>query len=73
MTRSIRSYWTEPVLCWSIFSRHIPASLAFAIRALTAAAEPPFSDIAFVQAASASAIKLSIVTFALAAASAVAC
>ena len=34
-----------PVLCWSTFSRHMPASLAFAVSALTAAAEPPFSDI----------------------------
>jgi hypothetical protein len=29
---------TVPVLCWSIFSRHRPASLAFAVIALTAAA-----------------------------------
>ena len=52
-----------PVLCWSSFSRHMPASLAFAVRALTAAAAPPFSDIALARAASASAIKLSIVTY----------
>src|SRR5262249_13880638 len=51
----------------------LPASLALAVSALTAAAEPPFSDIALARAASASAIRLSIVTFALAAASAVAC
>src|SRR6516225_12265955 len=51
-----------PVLCWSTFSRHMPASFAFAVRALTAAAAPPFSDIALARAASASAIKLSIVT-----------
>src|SRR5215467_6510963 len=48
-----------PVLCWSSFSRHMPASLALAVRALTAAAAPPFSDIALARAASASAIKLS--------------
>src|SRR5690242_17150290 len=51
----------------------MPASLAFAVSALTAAAAPPFSDIALARAASASAIRLSIVTFALATASAVAC
>jgi hypothetical protein len=34
---------TVPVLCWSIFSRHRPANLAFAVMALTAAAAP-FAD-----------------------------
>jgi hypothetical protein len=36
----------------------MPASLALAVRALTAAADPPFSDIALTRAASASAISV---------------
>jgi hypothetical protein len=65
ITRSMRSNCIEPVLCCSTFSLHMPASLALAVEAATAAEEPPFSAIALSRAASISAIRLSIVTFGL--------
>ena len=63
----------RPTKDYVVWGRGVFMRLALAVRALTAAAAPPFSDIALARAASASAIKLSIVTCLFAAAAAVAC
>jgi hypothetical protein len=48
-----------PVTCCSALSRHIPVNLAFTVSAQPAAA-PPFSDMALARAATASAIRHSM-------------
>jgi hypothetical protein len=62
MTHSMRSITGPPVLCWSTFSRHRPASLALVCTAEMAADAPPFSAIAFNRASSLSPMSRSTVS-----------